>query len=101
MEEELNQKKAKTLNQFIRGKNITQILNITFAESLVGINKIITVNRYLMCTSCDGKRINSTSKNDLCKECGGVGSTPTSELCNVCFGTGLESIACSNCAGEG
>lgn len=38
------------------GKDITQTLNITFDESLSGVEKEIQIEKEVLCTSCNGTK---------------------------------------------
>lgn len=81
MEEELSKEKSRNLNQSIRGTNIVFNLNLSFAESLVGVSKIIKFDQNIKCPVCEGRRVKPAEDQAVCSSCSGSGTMKSDELC--------------------
>ena len=95
-----------------RGSDIKTYLEITFEEAAFGVEKEITVNKYVSCDTCEGTGSKSKSAS-TCPSCHGSGqvqvsqSTPFGSFTNVrtcdkCRGTGkIINDPCPICGGNG
>ena len=95
-----------------QGENIEVNVTITFAESVTGVKKKITVKKKVPCPDCNGTG-NADGKNHPCSHCGGSGVvTQTTRngnswqmyqsACPYCNGTGNEvTDRCKKCGGTG
>ena len=83
--------------------NIIKKVNLSFAKSITGINEAIQVKRLMLCTTCAGKKVQKVENADQCPKCYGTGehSDVVGEICVQCMGTGVLSISCKTCNGDG
>lgn len=96
-----------------RGRDISIDLELTFAESVFGINRKVLINKLGTCDKCKGSRARSGSSLDKCSTCNGsgkiletkrsfLGSVTTQKSCDTCFGTGqIPKDKCDLCSGMG
>ncbi len=93
-----------------RGSDLRYDLPITLEEASAGVEKELSIERYVGCETCQSTGSASGSKDvRSCSTCGGAGQVITSrgffqvqQPCPACDGAG-ETIAnpCQNCNGEG
>ena len=95
-----------------RGSDIKTYLEITFEEAAFGVEKEITVNKYVPCDSCEGTGSKSKSSS-TCPTCHGSGQVQVSQAtpfgnftnvrtCDKCHGTGkIINDPCNVCGGNG
>lgn len=92
-----------------QGESKRLTVTISFAEALTGLDKDITLNSYVVCDTCGGKRTTSSKGIKRCTRCNGAGQVfeqrgffSMSMTCPQCHGEG-EVIAepCTACQGEG
>ena len=91
------------------GDDLTTEVDITFEQSIQegGLEKEITVNRSVICSSCNGSRESVGSKSNTCYSCKGTGVKEDSLFkkqvkCNTCSGHGkLIQSPCHSCKGTG
>lgn len=82
---------------------------ISFAEAISGVDKEVTLNNYVVCDSCGGRRTTSSQGVKRCSRCGGAGQVfeqrgffSMSMTCPQCHGEGqVISDPCPACQGEG
>lgn len=96
-----------------RGRDIETSIDLTFEESIFGVDRTISINKQSKCNVCNGTGAKVGTKMNTCKECGGkgqikevrrsiLGSFSTTRVCDACFGKGqIPSEKCSNCRGDG
>lgn len=96
-----------------RGSDISVDLQISFEESIFGIDKTIVINKTSACEECNGSGAKRGSKLRTCASCAGkgkiteikrsiIGSFQTTRVCETCHGTGKEpEEKCSVCRGSG
>jgi len=96
-----------------RGRDIETNIELTFEESIFGVDKTISINKQSKCSVCGGTGAKVGTKMITCKDCGGkgqirevrrsiLGSFSTTRVCDTCFGKGqIPSEKCSNCRGDG
>ncbi len=94
------------------GKDVQVDAELTFKESVFGVEKEISLSRKTECSKCNGER---TTDGDLkeCPRCDGAGQVEsiqqtmlgrvkTQQVCKKCFGTGeIPENPCSRCGGSG
>ncbi len=80
------------------GSNLRYDLDISFEEAAFGVEKIIHVQKYEKCESCDGT---GAKDRDMitCPECNGSGVIRRSR--RTPFGIFTQTISCQSCGGEG
>jgi len=95
------------------GKSLRLQVNVSFEESITGIQKQVSLEHFISCAKCEGR---GNSKNSIfikCEKCGGTGQihdrrqTPlgfvrTTTICPSCKGRGrIPKEPCHSCAGTG
>lgn len=94
-------------NQQGASKRLT--ITIPFAKAMSGTEKEISINSYVTCPSCNGKRTTSPKGVKRCPRCGGAGQVfeqrgffSMAMVCPQCHGEGqLITNPCPACQGEG
>ena len=93
-----------------KGQDIAVNLQISFKDSLLGVDKTIEYNRHVECHTCHGKKGTDFKK---CIHCDGkghvtkvqrtiLGNMEQQYVCDHCDGLGqIPSKKCSTCHGEG
>lgn len=92
-----------------RGRDLQIAIDISLEESAIGVEKIITVPRYEVCSTCSGSGAKPGTKRSTCPVCRGAGKTVVSngffqlaQTCSRCGGDGaIIGAACPDCRGEG
>lgn len=96
-----------------RGSDISVDLQISFEESIFGVEKTIVINKTSVCGECDGNGAKKGSKLKTCRTCDGhgkiteikrsiIGSFQATRTCETCHGTGKEpEEKCQVCKGSG
>jgi len=96
-----------------RGRDISTEINLSFEESIFGINKNISINKQSFCNLCGGSGSKPGTKMNTCTVCGGqgqvrevrrsiLGNFATTKTCDNCSGFGkIPEIKCSQCHGLG
>lgn len=96
-----------------KGRDLEVLIELSFEESVFGVNKKIFINRTSVCNECDGTGAKRGTKMDTCKNCNGqgkvkeirksiLGSFQTVKTCEECGGSGkIPSEKCSVCKGVG
>ena len=97
----------------VKGSDIQQVVNLTFAEAAFGTSREVQVRREIICETCNGTGANSESSVHTCDKCNGAGvineisQTPFGRMsrtvtCDKCNGSGeIIDDPCTNCHGEG
>ena len=103
----------KNNNGPVQGADLKQVIDITFEESFLGIEKEIFITRSETCTTCGGNGAKPGTVIDKCNMCGGTGQVrqiqntilgqmQTTRTCSNCNGTGkVIKQPCENCRGKG
>jgi molecular chaperone DnaJ len=81
------------------GSNLSVDLEITFEESIFGIQKEILLNKVSFCEDCEGSGARKGTKLENCKVCNGQGKVK--EIRRSIFGNISTIQSCQNCQGEG
>lgn len=96
-----------------RGRDITTEMNITFEESIFGIEREVIITKTSTCNSCIGTGAKSGTKMKKCSTCNGQGSIrenkqtilgvmSTQKVCTTCEGQGeIPEEKCPHCKGHG
>lgn len=105
---------SKSVNRKVptKGSDIRVKITVSFIESILGIEKIVEINRTKRCPLCDGTGASKMKQCIICKGKGSIRRVHRAlsidndnsidvELCTDCNGTGLViDIPCSMCKGE-
>jgi molecular chaperone DnaJ len=96
-----------------RGRDISTEIQISFSDSVFGINRKVLITKTSQCATCHGSGAKVGAKMETCKNCNGqgkiheqkrtifgnIGSTKT---CEMCLGTGeVPKELCDTCKGKG
>ncbi len=96
-----------------KGRDISVDLELSFSESIFGVEKNIRLTKNSKCKICDGSGAKSGTGMQTCHECGGQGRVRetkrsffgpivTEKICDVCDGTGkIPKEKCTSCSGLG
>jgi molecular chaperone DnaJ len=96
-----------------KGRDISIDLDLTFSESVFGVEKNIRISKNSKCKVCGGTGAKAGTSMEKCKTCGGLGkvrvtkrtilgSIVTENICDACGGVGqIPKEKCSSCYGEG
>lgn len=100
-------------SQARRGRDISTEIQISFKDSIFGVNRKILITKTSKCSTCDGKGAKHGTKMEKCKTCNGqgkvhelrrtiLGSISSTKLCEVCLGSGeIPKEVCEKCHGKG
>ncbi|RLC37998.1 MAG: molecular chaperone DnaJ [Candidatus Nealsonbacteria bacterium] len=91
-------KKAKRRN-INRGRDIELEVKINLEDTLKGIKKRITLEKFVKCPRCQGKGAEPGSSLKECFSCRGQGEVQ--QIKRTIFGTFTRYIRCPECGGEG
>jgi molecular chaperone DnaJ len=95
-----------------RGRDIQVDIDMTFKESIFGVERKIKLNKLSECNTCDGSGAETGSKQNTCSTCKGqgkvrevkqsfLGQFATEKECDQCFGSGkIPEKKCKDCAGS-
>lgn len=96
-----------------RGRDISIDIELSFKESVFGIERKVLLTKNNTCSHCEGSGAKSKSDMKTCETCGGngkiretrqsiMGNFSTVRECNVCAGRGqVPKEQCPHCAGQG
>ncbi len=96
-----------------RGQDIQVDINLTFKESIFGLDKEIHVTKNARCNSCKGTKAEPGTSLKTCKTCNGEGRVVKQQrtilgmienvvVCDECEGTGkIPETKCKTCKGKG
>ncbi|MFA6397306.1 MAG: molecular chaperone DnaJ [Candidatus Paceibacterota bacterium] len=96
-----------------RGRDISTELNISFYDSIFGIERNILLTKVSKCETCKGSGAKTGTDLKKCSTCNGqgkihetkrsfLGSFSTVKICEECGGTGTVPVEkCSDCKGSG
>jgi molecular chaperone DnaJ len=100
-------------NAPVRGSDIQLMLEITFEEAALGVEKEVNITRSEYCSVCQGSGAKPGSQMAQCSECRGTGKVQRVQqslfgrftnvvTCPVCGGTGkIITESCTHCHGSG
>lgn len=96
-----------------RGRDVSLDIELTFRESIFGVEKRVLIAKVNTCSACDGKGAKKGTKTISCSACNGkgeirearntfFGTVTTSRTCPRCHGRGqIPEVVCEVCRGEG
>ena len=96
-----------------RGRDISTEIQISFADSIFGINRKILITKTSNCLTCHGSGAKVGTKMETCKTCNGqgkiretkrsfLGNISSTKICEHCLGTGeIPKEKCETCKGAG
>lgn len=96
-----------------RGRDIYIDIEISFEESIIGVEKNIVLTKSSRCQTCAGTGARPGSSMDTCKTCNGKGRVnesrrsfmdvfSTTRVCDMCHGRGqVPKEKCPTCHGRG
>lgn len=88
-------------------------IRVNYEDALSGLEKILTLERYVKCPRCNGRKAEPGTKIITCSTCGGrgqivrthntfFGKFQTASICPDCQGQGKKpEKKCSKCHGQG
>lgn len=82
-----------------RGADIEAELSISLPEALLGVKKILEIEKYSLCDVCSGSGAKPGSEIATCKTCDGKGQVR--ESLGMLFGNMMRAVICSSCQGAG
>ncbi len=100
-------------HQARRGRDISTEIQISFSDSIFGVNRKILITKTSSCLTCHGSGAKAGTKMETCKHCNGqgkihetkrsfLGVISTTKVCEVCYGSGeVPKEACEKCKGKG
>ena len=103
----------KNNNGPVKGADVKSVIEITFEESFLGVEKEIVITRDETCTVCGGNGAKPGTVIDKCTVCNGTGQVrqiqntilgqmQTTRTCGTCNGTGkVIKQPCDVCKGRG
>ena len=96
-----------------RGRDISTEIQISFADSIFGVNRRILITKTSNCNTCGGSGAKLGTKMNTCKYCNGqgkiheikrsfLGSVQSARMCEECLGSGqVPAEKCEKCKGAG
>jgi len=96
-----------------RGRDISLDINISFDESIFGVERKVLLHKVAQCPTCSGSGAKKGSAMETCGTCNGngkikevrrsiIGSFSTVRTCDVCNGSGkIPKEKCETCHGKG
>lgn len=96
-----------------KGRDISTEIDLSFEESIFGVEKKININKQSTCSICGGTGAKVGTRMNTCNVCNGqgqvrevkrsiLGNFATVKTCENCFGSGkIPGEKCSQCRGSG
>lgn len=96
-----------------RGRDISIDIEISFQESIFGVERVVLLNKTSVCSTCAGSGADKGSEMVTCSVCNGkgkihevkksfLGSFAAVRVCDVCHGKGkVPKKRCPDCGGLG
>ncbi len=96
-----------------RGRDISTEIQISFSDSIFGINRKVLITKTSACLTCHGSGAKAGSSMTTCKHCNGqgkiheakrsfLGTISSTKICDVCLGVGeIPKELCEKCKGKG
>ncbi len=96
-----------------RGRDISTEIQISFSDSIFGINRKILITKISACLTCNGSGAKPGTKMETCKKCNGqgkihetrksfLGVISNTKICEECYGSGeVPKEVCDKCKGKG
>ena len=86
-------------NAPVKGRDLQQSLTIDFTEAAFGAKKNISLNKYVVCSTCNGDGAAPGTSKRTCSKCGGTGQVMS--VRRTAFGQFQSSQPCPDCGGKG
>ncbi|MBC98468.1 MAG: molecular chaperone DnaJ [Halobacteriovoraceae bacterium] len=91
------------------GNDLQMTLDVSFEEAAFGVEKNISLTRYVECETCDGSGAQNGSQPSTCDMCNGMGEVRRQQgfftvatTCPKCQGSGqMITDPCGSCSGQG
>ncbi|TSC70736.1 MAG: molecular chaperone DnaJ [Parcubacteria group bacterium Gr01-1014_46] len=96
-----------------RGRDISIDIELSFEDSVFGVERTVLLNKVSKCDTCSGTGAEKGTEQITCTKCNGRGSIrevkrtffgqfESNATCNSCHGTGkVPKVKCGTCRGEG
>ncbi len=96
-----------------RGRDISIDLELSFEDSVFGVERTVLLNKVSKCVTCNGSGAEKGSSLITCSTCNGKGSIrevkrtffgqfESTTTCNICHGSGkIPESKCQTCKGQG
>ena len=96
-----------------RGRDISTEIQISFADSIFGVNRKVLLTKTSNCVTCNATGAKIGTKMETCKTCNGqgkiheakrtiLGTISSTKICESCFGSGeVPKEVCDKCKGKG
>jgi molecular chaperone DnaJ len=96
-----------------RGRDISTEIQISFSESVFGVNRKILISKTSSCKTCSGSGARVGTKMETCRHCNGqgkireakrtiLGTISSTKVCDHCLGSGeIPKEVCEKCKGKG
>lgn len=96
-----------------RGRDISIDIELSFEDSVFGVERVVLLNKVSKCDTCDGTGGEKGSEQITCTKCNGKGSIrevkrtffgqfESNAICDTCHGTGkIPKTKCTTCRGQG
>ncbi len=96
-----------------RGRDISIDIELSFEDSIFGVERTVLLNKVSKCDNCGGNGAEKGSSLETCNTCNGKGSLrevkrtffgqfESTTTCEVCHGTGkTPKVKCQTCYGKG
>ena len=91
--------RTRSSNGSRKGADLKVNLDITFEEAYSGVEKEISLNRNVKCTSCNGSGAKRGTVAEKCSVCNGTGKIK--QVVTTPFGQMATQKICSHCGGDG
>ncbi len=100
-------------SQARRGRDISTEIQISFQDSIFGVNRKILITKTSACATCTGSGAKPGTTMETCKRCNGqgriheakrsfLGTVSSTRVCEECLGTGeAPKEVCETCKGKG
>ncbi len=82
-----------------RGRDISIDIELSFEDSVFGVERIILLNKTSRCENCSGTGAEKNSELITCETCNGKGSVR--EVKKTFFGQFESTVTCGKCQGKG
>jgi molecular chaperone DnaJ len=82
-----------------RGADLQAVVDVTFLESMFGVDREIELTRQETCDDCHGTRMKGGAEPPRCTVCNGTGELRRVQ--QTILGQFMTAQPCSNCKGEG
>ncbi len=91
--------RGRSSNGSRKGADLKVNLDITFEEAYSGVEKEISINRNVKCSSCNGSGAKRGTTAEKCSVCNGTGKIK--QIVTTPFGQMATQKICTHCGGEG